>query len=372
MKPLSPYEKDCESVDLSFAGEIIQDEKQALDFSIGNLDISSRKLEKVTNFDPANAPFVENPSFGKRAPHPSIWFSQDILGKEKTEKKVDEGANHKITSCFSITPKQKDVPCRSKKELSEHKQKIAGKKSIEDEQVWYVSKYFKPKMLKENESTLVPSSDIIKDFEDISEEDSSENIMNLYKEPPKSVIKTPPRTQSDIVKSRKSLLEMNDEEQENIFDETKVQSTKRVKKFQFSPTDNSDIMKCEGIEKKDNNWFDHLEVDTALEDVKVIYNTQAIESHSMIPKDNNDENNFKLGTTSFNNFRCSPATRQAFKPVLLNKNTQEYKNDCLVGVQESEDLELEKTKKRNPFAKILADPPKQKPVYEKIEEKDTR
>jgi hypothetical protein len=45
MRPLHPYENDVELKDLSFAGELITDEKQAFDLAIGNLNISRKKLE---------------------------------------------------------------------------------------------------------------------------------------------------------------------------------------------------------------------------------------------------------------------------------------------------------------------------------------
>ena len=76
MKPLNPYAEDAEGIDLSFAGEPITDKELAFDYALGNLDISGRKLEKVSSYDPETAPIVDNPSYGKRTTHYSIWTKE--------------------------------------------------------------------------------------------------------------------------------------------------------------------------------------------------------------------------------------------------------------------------------------------------------
>ena len=118
MKPLNPYENDVDdSVDLSFAGNVITDEIQAFDFAIGNINFSGKKLEKITDFDPENAEIVATPCYGKRAHHSSIWHTRMVDDNEYGVDKEDakgkaENARLKIQSCFSSAPNTKEENSR--------------------------------------------------------------------------------------------------------------------------------------------------------------------------------------------------------------------------------------------------------------------
>ena len=92
--------------DLSFAGELITDEKQAFDLAIGNLNISRKKLEKVTDYVPETAPIIKNPSYGKRAIHPSIWKKE---GYQVLQAEENLEANKSIQECRSEVLISKDA-----------------------------------------------------------------------------------------------------------------------------------------------------------------------------------------------------------------------------------------------------------------------
>ena len=385
MRPLNPYEKDVELKDLSFAGELIADEKQAFDFAIGNLNISGRKLEKITNFDPENAPVIENPCYGKRATHTSIWKNEKTR-EHQVMKTLDE--NQKIQSCFSVAHTSKEKISSRINEQNVH-QNIPEDKSVvrlkpKDEQVWYISKYFKQNSLKNKNNTnnvmniggddnLVPDSDK-------NEDDKSEDIVQLYNDQPKSVVKSPPCSALDTATQSyaESYVKLNDENQENMCNgdfHAETNSEKKSSKFKFSPKRSTTLGKnIKSNEKEASNWFDQLENDSALESGKVIYNTQSIElkfinddaNKSNIRNNSTDEETSEISkknvSPNINHFQFtnSPATRQAFKPVLLNKTTISTSNPTAPEKVngDSIDSEFEKTRKRNPFAKVLITSPK--------------
>ena len=190
MKPLTPYAKNDEEIDLSFAGDILTDDQQAFDFAIGNLNIGGKKLEKVTNYDPENAPVTENPCYGKRAPHISIW---DTKSAQIEQNKKTEQANQKIKSCFSAAPQ---------KIISNAKQKMASNahsksNSQDDQPIWYISKYFKTNIPKDKTKEILVEN-INNTAKDTPKRNDSEveEILTVYKERPEKLIQTPPRTTS--------------------------------------------------------------------------------------------------------------------------------------------------------------------------------
>ena len=207
--------------------------------------------------------------------------------------------------------------------------------------------------------------------------DSSEDIAQLYKDKPKSIVKSPPCSPLDTVTEpcAESYLMLNDEDQENMCngDYLRQKNEKKSHKFQFSPKDTTtQETEIKSNANDVNNWFDQLENDSALESGNVIYNTQCIESTSDKNNDSKSRINDKASEINIINAgstltQCqltnSPATRQAFKPVLFNNSkftissptTHMENHDSNQG---SVDSEIEKTRKRNPFAKVLVTSPK--------------
>ena len=154
MKPLNPYGTDTEGMDLSFAGEMITDEKVAFDFALGNLNISGRKLEKVSDYDPEAAPIVENPSYGKRASHTSMWTK----GISNSSSKVDQ-SQQKTPMAVALGPtpnKELSNQANLSQHIAESSTNPKNHKTVVNlkskEKVYYVSKYFKNKLRKENEN----------------------------------------------------------------------------------------------------------------------------------------------------------------------------------------------------------------------------
>ena len=384
MRPLNPYQNDVEVNDLSFAGELITNEKQAFDLAIGNLNISRKTLEKVTDFDPEKAPIIENPCYGKRANHPSIWRNET---SRELQRNITLEANKKVLSYFSEARKYKentssciDVGQNTNKKIISQENAIVMVKP-KGEQVCYISKYFKQNSLhnendKHNGMHIGSVSGQVHES-DKNEGDDSEDIAQLYKDKPKSIVKSPPCSPLDTVTEpcAESYLMLNDEDQENMCngDYLRQKNEKKSHKFQFSPKDTT----TQGTEIKSNandvnNWFDQLENDSALESGNVIYNTQCIESTSDKNNDSKSRINDKASEINIINAgstltQCqltnSPATRQAFKPVLFNNSkftissptTHMENHDSNQG---SVDSEIEKTRKRNPFAKVLVTSPK--------------
>ena len=366
MKPLTPYAKHDEEMDLSFAGDILTDDQQAFDFAIGNLNIGGKKLEKVTSYDPENAPATENPCYGKRAPHISIWDTKSAQIEQN--KKSIEQANQKIKSCFSVAPQ---------KITSNAKQKIASNAHIksnsqDDQPIWYISKYFKTNIPKDKTKDVLVDN-INSTAKDTPKEDDSEEILTVFKERPEKLIQTPPRkTSAEIVNYSLPLNHSEtllDDDAENISDNVRrnISSQKKDHILKFSP-DNSCINKGRRKSKEDSgDWLEQLDSDTALQDVKVIYNTLSIESKDC-EKSMGDESNvncLKQAPSPLPQYHhsSSVAARQAFKPVACNQvecDNNPSTLDCAVSNDRFDDASLEKTRKRNPFAKVLISTPKAK------------
>ena len=401
MKPLNPYAEDAEGIDLSFAGEPITDKELAFDYALGNLDISGRKLEKVSSYDPETAPIVDNPSYGKRTTHYSIWTKEkcknSLSAIEKPSKVILPIHTGPLPSKLSVDRDIKNSKTSVNTPNNRNDKKIKQSQSS-GEKVYYISKYFKDKILREDENgkTIANSHDTLPNNE--TDENSSADILNIYKSKPKSVIDSPGSNIEKQVhtKYNKDKVLINDNEnQENILSTPNVVKFKSELHSNMLPTrlskgsltekeDEFDAEKVQHNDDKRGAWFEELEQDTAVKDTKLIYNT-----FSVSPKDkkesledmdsmndtvyrNNDTKNKILNSFNYNN---SPASRQAFKPVMQNKI------DCTAPVNSNKtkssspntnDKEHEKTKKRNPFAKALNPSPQSGPKQDtfKLNESD--
>ena len=208
---------------------------------------------------------------------------------------------------------------------------------------------------------------------DTPKEDDSEEILTVFKERPEKLIQTPPRkTSAEIVNYSLPLNHSEtllDEDAENISDNVRrnISSQKKDNILKFSP-DNSCINKGRRKSKEDSgDWLEQLDSDTALQDVKVIYNTLSIESKDCV-KSMGDESNvncLKQAPSPLPQYHhsSSVAARQAFKPVACNQvecDNNPSTLDCAVSNDRFDDASLEKTRKRNPFAKVLISTPKAK------------
>lgn len=140
LRPLNDYpeHEDLESLDLSYAGTMI-DQETALQMAVGNLDIN--RMQKVCDYDPdSSRRGVDNPTFGKRANHDSIWnpnydpkqtilpddsntaiASQDYLERDKVVKTA--------FGDFNISGENN----RSKLNSSKNSSKTSSKRKIDDD-----------------------------------------------------------------------------------------------------------------------------------------------------------------------------------------------------------------------------------------------
>ena len=394
MKPLNPYESDVQSTDLSFAGDLISDEQQAFDFAIGNLNISGKKLEKVSDFDPVKAPIVETSCYGERATHSSIWNINKLdTKKEALNRKADE-ARLKIQSCFSAAPNTKDrasqVIVEKIKDSTAKKDphiSVVSLKSKVIEPTVYISKYFKTKQGSDEEPQAIEGNEDNRNTTDKKMEVDTEDIIDMYENKPKSIVKTPISTQSETITSSaeahdsKYTYQFRNKEDKITDDEKENQDIIKPelkRKIHFSPHNNS----CESSDKKKRKsgeasgaigeWFDQLEKDTALVETKIIYNTQTMNKNetdeikakidsddcNILSKTSRNKINLKLAKGPLTN---SPASGNAFKPVLGNKiNVNAVKTALDDGFPNniSDFSDIEKTRKRNPFAKALNKSPK--------------
>ena len=295
MKPLNPYADDVDGIDLSFAGEVIIDEEVAFDYALGNLNISGRKLDKVTSYDPETAPIVDNPSYGKRASHSSIWT-------KKYSKKVSSAAQNtnKVDLSLHTGPVPKKQPVNreirdSKPPKNTHNRnddKIQTPKSS-TEKVYYISKYFKDKIFREDETGKTVAICHDTHASNKEEENNSEDVLNIYKDKPKSIVDSP-GTKMDRTVTTKVAIDstvMINENQENILgtlNSAELMNKSLPKTFPEQPIKSplivsSDKLNTEKVRRnsdKQGDWLEELEKDTAVIDTKVIYNTHSIWSKS--------------------------------------------------------------------------------------------
>ena len=394
MKPLNPYGTDAEGVDLSFAGEVITDEEVAFDFALGNLNISGRKLEKVSDFDPEATTIVENPSYGKRASHTSIWTNGISVARiSNSFSKVDKlQQNEQITLLLGPTPNKElanqtntSHNAASTLNTSTQNHKTVDTLKSSDKKIHYISKYFKNKTWKEDNDESIAALNNTYSNDD-KRETNTDDIVAIYNKKPKSIVNSPPGGKMEknvpVELNLKSSALLNDENQENITileSKAKIEISHQKKhgvlrlqdSDSLSEKDNDDCIFVKEPLNSDNRrgeWFEELEKDTAVKDTKVIYNTQAISSMGRkepieeMDKCGSVKSQNSNGTrenTILNNSRLtnSPATREAFKPVLQNKYDNIAQSSSVINKQNlslyANDAELEKTRKRNPFAKVF-------------------
>ena len=245
MKPLNPYGKDVEGLDLSFAGETITDNEVALDFALGNLNISGRKLNKVSNYDPENPPILDNPAYGKRASHSSIWTKENtsnvstVLREQNKEpfSNISGMINEQnVTLPPNIGPvPRKELKNRTISDSAEsnvqpanlHKDKKASDIKSNNEKVYYISKYFKKKIFDEDESGKVIANPPEPLTNNEHEENSSEDFLKLYNSKPKSIVCSPGSKISNSMHTKKDsnlFGVIDDENQENILSKETVKS----------------------------------------------------------------------------------------------------------------------------------------------------
>ena len=393
MKPLNPYGKDVEGLDLSFAGETITDDEVALDFALGNLNISGRKLNKVSNYDPANAPILDNPAYGKRASHSSIWTKENtsnvskVLREQNKEPSNTSGMinEQNVTLPPNIGPvPRKELKTRTISDSAKsnvqtanlHNDKKVSDITSNNEKVYYISKYFKKKIFDEDESGKVIANPPEPLTNNEHEENSSEDLLQLYNSKPKSIVCSPGTKISNSMHTKTDtniVGVIDDENQENILSLETVKSktvTNKLPVFQKTDLSVENVDEYSSIREQTNgdkikgSWFEELEYDTAVRDTKIIYNTGALDlenikesSEHIYAKDEDKNPNSETSENILHDiYNNSAATRKAFKPVIQNTidsnsySIFENKNNTSPN---RDNPELEKTRKRNPFAKVL-------------------
>ena len=374
MRPLTEYEGAIEnSTDLSFAGGIISDHVQAFDFAIGNLNISKNRLEKISNFSPDETYQLSKNSYGKRAQHLSIWSNRYSKEKQLTDKQQKD--NLKILSCFPPGLKKKEntaVLSEIQRSMVDTESSIhrtangnnVGEKRKDEENVWFISKYFKTQTddiekikiddlckiqsVKEVEgaAAMEIGTHLSNNLDQKCREVEEMDIVNSYENQPKSIIKTPPQNKERTILALEPFKTTN---QQSKIDKEKSYELKHNNKendASTSPTSNTNINNSNRKRKNSDGcntagWFGELEEETPVGS-RLIYNTQVMDSNYAVESENG-RGRLPFLKSKLSKFNLDSSTSS--KNGVSSKNT----DNLTMASDQVSDIS-DKVKKRNPFA----------------------
>ena len=344
LRPLNDYpeHEDLESLDLSYAGTMI-DQETALQMALGNLDIN--QMLKVYDFDPDSPRWgVDKPSFGRRANHDSIWnrnydptrtvlledmetavASQDKLERDKVVRTAFGDFN--IQSADNKKPLKSTMEPKSKRKIE---QVMAGDDDADDGDRDDIStQYGCSKRSKTGEAKGRNSFS-----------SSSSSMTNgIAKSPPKKYVSKyfSPRPKETTSSKAGAAAEFRLLANRSTTPSSSSSSSKPVS--WFSDLDTESTAKGKFIYRTDNLEKDPDEKETSpgsKKNVKKKYPTSS--SFSPIKLlDSLDASSVPL--------RNSANSLKAFKNPLLSQEGENEKEN------NEEDEEKQRSKRRNPFAK---------------------